>query len=353
MAAAAYPKLSLKGTEKIGLISNLSTMLSAGIPIIEAVDSVLTDTKGTQKKILETLKKDLMDGKRVYVAFADFPGCFDPITVNLIKAAEEAGTLETTLKDLKDHIQRDMEFSDRVKAALIYPIVIMVVFMLVLGVILIFVIPRISSVFKKLRVELPLPTRIMIWFSDLITKQTIPLIVGTILFFVFVVLLYKKKRTLFVRIFTGLPLISKLTKEIDLARFSRSLFLLLSSGIPITTALELSKDVIFRGQTADVIKKSREMIMSGKRFSEGLHTAKKDIPVIVIKLIEAGEKSGSLDKSMHDISEYLDYQVSNTLKNLTALLEPVMLVLVGLFVGGMMLAIIAPIYGLIGQIGGR
>lgn len=353
MTKPAYPKLTLKGSEKIGLISNLSTMLSAGIPIIEAVDSVLTDTKGSQRKILETLKKDLMEGKRVYVAFADFPGCFDPITVNLIKASEEAGNLETTLKDLKDHIQRDMEFSDRIKAALIYPVVIMTVFILVLLMILIFVIPKISTVFKKLRVELPLPTQIMIFISDVMTKQTIPMIISMVFGTIFLILLYKKKRTAFVRIFSSLPLISKLTKEIDLERFSRSLYLLLSSGIPITTALELSKDVIFRGQTAEIIRNSREMIMSGKRFSDGLRSGKGDIPVIVIKLVEAGEKSGSLDKSLRDISEYLDYQVSNTLKNLTALMEPIMLVLVGIFVGGMMLAIIAPIYGLIGQIGGR
>jgi type II secretory pathway component PulF len=349
---AAYPKLTLKGSEKIGLISNLSTMLSAGIPIIEAVDSILTDTKGSQKKILETLKQDLMDGKRVYVAFADFPGCFDPITVNLIKAAEEAGTLETTLRDLKDHIQRDMEFSDRVKSALIYPIVILFVFMAILLMILIFVIPRIASVFKKLRIQLPLPTRIMIFVSDIMTQHTLALIASLIVGFVLLILLYKKHRATFVSIFSSLPLISKLTREIDLARFSRSLFLLLSSGIPITTALELSKDVIFRGQTAQVINVSREMIMSGKRLSDGLRTGKNNIPTIVIKLVEAGEKSGSLDKSMHDISEFLDYQVSNTLKNLTAIIEPVMLVLVGFAVGGMMLTIIAPIYGLIGQIGG-
>ncbi len=286
-------------------------------------------------------------------ALSDFPAVFDPVTVNLIKASEEAGTLETTLKDLKAHIQRDMEFSDRVKSALIYPIVIMCVFVLVLGMILIFVIPRISEVFKRLRIALPLPTRIMIFMSDMVTKQTVPLLISMVIFIVTLIFLYKKNRPLVVRIFTSLPLVSKLAREIDLTRFTRSLYLLLSSGIPITTALELSKDVIFRGQTAEMVNKSREMIMSGKRFSDGLRTAKGDFPAIMVKLIEAGEKSGSLDKSLRDISEYLDYQVSNSLKNLTAIIEPVMLVVVGLFVGAMMLAIISPIYGLIGQIGGR
>jgi type II secretory pathway component PulF len=117
--------------------------------------------------------------------------------------------------------------------------------------------------------------------------------------------------------------------------------------------LELSQNVVIRPQTAAIIKKSLELITSGKRFSDGLRAGKGFIPSIMIKLIEAGEKSGSLDKSLQDISDYMDYQVSNSLKNIVALMEPIMLLLVGIFTGAMMLAIIAPIYGLIGQLGGR
>jgi type IV pilus assembly protein PilC len=350
--AKALHRISLSGSDKISLITNLSTMLSAGIPIVEALDSLLEDTKGGQKIILTTLRTDLMAGNRVYSSLAKFPAVFDVVTVNLVKAAEEAGTLETTLIDLRSHIQKEMEFIDKVKSALIYPMVIMVVFIGMMLLILIFVVPKLAGVFKKLKMDLPLPTRIMIFVSDLMVNHTLVLIIFLSGFFAFIIYMLKVKRAFLIRQLTNLPLVSELAKQIDLTRFSRNLFLLLSAGLPIATALQLSENVVIRDKTKKLIATSREMVMSGKRFSDGLKTGKGFLPTIMIKLVEAGEKSGSLDKSLQDISEFLDYQVSNSLRNLTALMEPVMLVLVGVAVGAMMMSIISPIYGLIGKIGG-
>lgn len=346
-------KISLSGGEKIELIGNLSTMLSAGIPILEAINSILEDAKGNQKKILETIHNDLMQGKQVSTSLASFPRCFDKVTVSLVKASEEAGTLEVTLKDLQDHIQKDMEFVDKIKFAMIYPALIMILFAGVLAVMLVFVVPKISSVFLRLKVELPLPTKIMIFMSDLVMKQTWLLVGGLAVFTAVVMVLYKKNKPFLFDLFYRLPLVAKLVREIDLARFSRSLFLLLSSGIPITSALDMSREVVFRKQTRQIISKSREMVMGGKKLSEGLRTGKGEIPSIVVKLVEAGEKSGSLDKAMADVSEHLNYRVSNSLKMATAIMEPVMLIVVAISVGGMMMAIIAPIYGLISQVGSR
>lgn len=351
--AKSVSHISLRGSEKISLITNLSTMLKSGIPIMEAVDSLLEDTKSNQRKILETLKTDLMQGKRVYTSLAQFPDTFDAVTVNLIKASEEAGTLETTLADLRSHIQKDMEFNDKIKGAMIYPAVIMCVFAGVMLMILIVVIPKISMVFKQMHVQLPLPTQIMISTSDFMLHRT-PYFIGLLIFvFSFILYLVKRQKKLLIRILTSLPIITNLITEIDLTRLTRNLYLLLSAGLPITSALELSRDVVVRPQMAAIIDKTREMITSGKRFSDGLRSSQKLIPSIVVKLIEAGEKSGTLDKSLLDISEFIDYQVSITLKNLTALLEPVLLVMVAVGVGGMMVAIISPIYGLVSQVGGH
>lgn len=344
---------SLSVSEKISFLSNLCTMLTAGIPILEAVDSVLEDTKGHQRLVLETIKKDLQQGKRLSISLSQFPRAFDKVTVNLIKAAEEAGTLEITLKDLREHMQKETEFADRVKFALIYPVIIVIVFFIVLMGILLFVVPKISSVFLRLRVELPLPTRILMGASNLLLHQTWYIVAGLALLLGLLYFLIHTKRQLVTNFIFSLPIISKLVRDIDLTRFSRSLYLLLSSGIPITTALELTLDVVVKDETRKLISKTREMVMAGKRFSDGFKASKGHYPAILVKLVEAGEKSGSLDKSMSDISTYLDYQVTNTLKTLTAVLEPVMLVVVGVSVGGMMLAIIAPIYGLIGKVGGR
>lgn len=346
-------KLTLGNTEKLGLIGSMATMLSAGIPILEVVNSLKEDVKGSQLIILNTMTEDLMQGKRVHQTMAKFPRVFDKVTVNVIKASEEAGTLDVTLKDLRVTLQKDIEFIDKVKSALIYPVFIVVLFVAVLFLMLIVVIPKISTVFARLRVELPLPTKILIFMSTALIEHTIELFAVTALLAAGLVVLYKQKRELVTEVFFSLPLIKELVKQIDITRFARSLHLLLSSGLPITAALELTESVVVRKSTSKIIAASRDMVYAGKSLSEGFRAAKGYIPTIMIKLMEAGEKTGSLDKSMEDISEYFDYQVTNTLKTVVALLEPIMLVVVGVAVGGMMVAIIAPMYGLISQVGGK
>ncbi len=343
--------VKLSSGDKIALISNLSTMLSAGIPILDAVNNLMEDSKGGVSKILETLRNDLTQGHQVNFTLARFPNVFDKVTVNVVKASEEAGTLDTTLKDLKASLQKQNEFNDKVKSALIYPIFIVGVFALVLVVQLVYVIPKIAQVFKNLRVPLPLPTKILIAASDFMLHSTLTFLIILAAIILVIVFLFTKKRNFMLNILYSFPGISGLVKLIDLTRFSRSLHLLLSSGISIVAALDLTQDIVVRDQTQKIIIKSKEMILSGKTFSEGLRIAKGYIPIIMIKLVETGEKTGSLDRSLQDISEYFDYQVSNTLKTLTALLEPIMLVVIGVGVGVMMISIIAPIYGLISQVG--
>lgn len=342
--------ITISGNEKISLISNLATMLGAGIPIIETVDSLLEDSKGHIKVLLETLRADLMQGKRIYTTFERFPKVFDTVTVNIIRASEEAGTLDTALNDLRINLKKDMEFNDKIRSALIYPIFIIFVFVGVMLVILIVVMPKISTVFKSLGTTLPLPTQMLIASSDFLIHNTVLASSIAIAIFGCIYFLFKTQRKFLIRSLLSFPYISKLGKEIDVARFTRSLYLLLSSGIPIGNAMQLSEAVVNKKEVLLAIQHSRQLVVSGRNLSQGFKDYKKIFPSIIIKITEAGEKSGSLDKSMQDASEYLDYQVSKTLVSVTALIEPAMLVIVGILIGGMMLAIIAPMYGLIANI---
>ncbi len=341
----------ISSNDKIALVSNMHTMLTSGIPILETVESLLEDSKGGLKKLLQTMRQDLGQGQHIYITFAKFPKVFDKVTVNIIKSAEESGTLDVALEDLKLSIRKDIEFNDKIRSALIYPVFILIVFVMVMVVILVVVVPKISTVFSHLNVVLPLPTKIMIFLSDALLNYTIPIILVIAAIAFGIVYIYQQNRILFMRMLTSLPLISLLAQQIDLTRFTRSLYLLLTAGIPITTALELTQDVVIKKNISNAIKHAKNYVYSGKKLSEGFKDSKNVIPPIMIKIIEAGERSGSLDKAMLDVSEYLDYQVSNTLKTVTALIEPIMLVGVGILVGGMMMAIIAPIYQLIGQVG--
>jgi len=344
-------RLTLSINEKILLVSNLHTMLAAGIPILEAIDSLLEDAKGNQKKLLLTMREDLGQGQRIYRTFSRFPRVFDKVTVNIIKASEEAGTLDEALKEIKENIKKEVEFNNRVRGAMIYPLFIMAVFVGVLIVILVVVVPKITTVFQRLNVPLPLPTQIMIIMSNFLMAYPIPLILAVIALFAGLSYLYRENKRVFIALITSLPLISDLARQIDLTRFTRSLYLLLTAGIPITTALELTQDVVLKREIYQVITHAKEVVLAGRKLSQALRDKKKVVPTIMIKIVEAGEHSGSLDKSLVEISEFLDYEVSNKLRTVTALMEPLLLVIVGIMVGGMMLAIIAPIYGLIGQVG--
>jgi len=345
--------LSLKNSEKLALLSNFSTMISAGIPILETIDSLLEDSKGNTRKILLVIKEDILQGNHLYSTFSKFPDVFNKVTVNVIRAAEEAGTLDVTLRDIKVQIERDMEFKDRIRSALVYPAVIFVVFIGVFLMILVVVIPKIATVFTNLKVDLPLPTRALIFLSDAILKYTIPVVIGLLIFGFLIFMLFKTQKKVILMVFYKFPLVSTLIKDIDLANFSRSMYLLLSSGITITNALELAEEVVMRPDVAKAVRHAQETVLAGRNLSQAFKDNRKLFSGLVVKIIEAGEKTGTLDKSLEDVSKQMDYRVSNSLKNITTMIEPIMLVAVGVLVGGMMLAIIAPIYGLIGQVSNK
>src|SRR3989344_1249475 len=256
--------------ERLYLISNLGTLIASGIPILEAIDSLLGESKGQTKKVLQLLKDDLNQGKTMADSFAKLPNAFDPVTVNLIKAAEEAGTLETTLKDISTSIAKDLEFSGKVKGALVYPVLVVVVLVSVIILNLFFVIPRIGRVFANLNIALPWPTRVLIIISNFTTKNTLLVIIAIIALVVLGIVIYRVKKSLFLGVFFSLPLISKLALEIDIARFTRSMALLLASGLPITEALNLAKDVVNKMEIRRVIADSRSQVTSGKNLSDGL-----------------------------------------------------------------------------------
>lgn len=271
----------------------------------------------------------------------------------MIKAAEEAGNLDVALKDIRKTILKEAEFVGKLRSALIYPFFIFLVFLVVLLVILFVVVPKIAGVFSRIKADLPLPTRIMIGLSDLLINYGIFVLIGLGLIAAGMYFLFSYKRRLIMGIFFSLPVISGVVYKVDLTRLTRSLHLLLASGIPITHALELTQEVAMKKETEQMIAKSREMVLGGKSLSVGLQAGSKKLPGMVLKLIEAGEKTGTLDKSLQEISEHLDYEVTNSLKTMTTLIEPVMLVFIGIIVGGLMLSIISPIYGLISDIGSR
>lgn len=343
--------ITITETDKLNLISNLGTMITAGISILSAVHSLSEEARGNVKIILEEIYADLLRGQQLHTTLAKFPRVFDKITINMVKAAEQSGTLDIILKDLKDQIKKDIAFSRKLKSAAVYPVIVLLIFLGVLIMILTVVIPKISTVFTQLKINIPLPTRVLIFASNAVLHQTLYVIGGISLSTAAILLIYKYQQRRIHNFLHRLPVISKLVKEIDLFRFTRNMHLMLSSGINIVTALELTIDIVRKKEIAVAITEMKSAVYAGQTLSSCLKQKRKIFPGTMIELTQAGEVTGSLDSSMHSISEYFDNQVSDTLHVLITLLEPILLVIVAVLVGAMMVAIIGPIYNMIGQIG--
>jgi type II secretory pathway component PulF len=343
----------IRSQEKLALISSLATMLAAGVPVLEAVESLLPDSKGGTRKFLEQLRSSLNEGKPISEAMAKAPRSFDPVTVNIVRAAETAGTLDETLKDVEVSMKQDMEFRDQLRASMAYPLFIFVVFLGVLLLILGFVIPRVAKVFATLRMQLPATTRAMIWVSDALLAHYRLIIILSFVGVALLVILFQLKRRAIVNLLLYLPVFRSLGREIDLARFTRSMAQLLKAGVPVGEALKLSRAVVAKKEMVAMVDHMEQAINQGKPMSDGLQASKHAVPSLMIRLIETAERSGSLEMSMQNLSEHFQTRISQRLKTIATLIEPVMIVVVGLLVGGMMLSIIAPIYNLIGKVKAR
>lgn len=343
----------LKASDRLNLITNMATMLSAGIPILEAVDTLLAESKGANKEVLTIMRKGLEQGKPISESMKAAPRAFDPVTVNIVRASEEAGTLDQALTDLQATLKKDIDFSDRIKAALIYPVFVIVVFLAVLVLILTFVIPRVSKVFEAMRVTLPPTTQAMIALSDFVLAYYIFILVFIGLLILGIILLARYRKRQVVNFLLSLPVLNTLGRQIDLARFTRTMKLQLKAGLPLSEALELSRGVVTKKEIESAIVGMKRAVDNGEPISEGLKAHKKVVPTVMVRILQTAEKTGTLEKTMQDLADYFDEQVTRTLKNISELIEPVLIVVIGLLIGGMMLSIIAPIYGLISQIGGR
>jgi type IV pilus assembly protein PilC len=343
-------RIYFKAKERLALLTDLATMLTAGIPILEAVDSLLTDAKGNTKVVLEYIRKSVSNGDPLSVALERMPQAFDPVTINLIRAAEEGGTLDQTFRDLVVSIGKDIAFTDQIRAGLVYPLFVMVIFGGIVILMLTFVLPRIAKVFSNLHVHMPLVTRVMIRASNFFLADWPFVIVGVIALAILVGVIYHTQKRALIRGLLGMPGLAKLGDRIDFSRFTRSLGLLLHAGIPLNEALILSERVVQKKQVEAIVQRMRANVGAGKPLSDGLRGIKSTMPPMMIRSIETAEQSGTLEKTMQDLAEYFATQVSANLKTITALLEPILLVVVGIMVGTLMITIIAPMYNLISQI---
>jgi len=340
----------LNGKDKLALFTDVSTMLTAGIPILEIIESLEHDVKGNTKKVMSVLRQSLIDGQPLSEGMAAFPRTFDPVNLNTMRAAEAGGTLEETLQDIVRTQKKELAFSETIRTAMIYPAFIGVVFLGIILLMLTFVIPRISQVFSSMRVDMPTVTKIMIAASNYFVANWIMVSAAAIVAGVGLAFFVRANSRTIIRILLALPGLRQLGINIDLARMTRSFALLTRAGIPLDESLSLSKRVVRKPQIIRAIEHMQRNVEAGKSLGNNLRETQNSIPPIMARSIETAETSGTLEQTLQNLAEHFDEQVAESLKAATALLEPVMIVVIGLMVGALMITIIAPIYNLISQV---
>lgn len=344
----SFGKISAK--DRSIMYREVSTMLKAGVGIAQALEITSETPNKKLKTVLGEIYRSLENGFSLSVAMSGHPKVFPDVEVGVIRAGEATGNLSKVLDDLSTTTARSAEFSSRVRGAMIYPAFIFIVMIIVGAVIMTKVIPPIKEIFSSTGGELPITTQALLAMTDFLINRWYLLIAGILGLLVFLKLFFKTKQGKEVSSFLALnfPVFGSLTRQIYLARFNRTLALLIGAGVPIIEAVDIISDgttnVIFRR----ALKGLRASLEQGSAISSSLQKSKY-FPRLMTQLLFVGQQSGDLGGSANTLAEYFETEVDGKLRTFSALIEPFIIVVLGGAVGFIIVSVLQPIYNLTGQ----
>lgn len=345
--------IKLKDSENLFILESLSTMLSSGIPITEALSSIDEDTNSKNtKEVVRSINESISSGKSLSESFGRFPESFDPVFLSIVKSGEASGKLDSVLQSASQNLKKNIQTKGDIKSALFYPAIIISVLFLVAFLVFGYSLPKVAKVFFDLHLKLPaystLVLKSALWFGD--NKVTIILILVTVVLLLYFLLKIKTIKKLFFGLLFSLPIISNIVRLRDFSSFAQTTGLLLSAGVPIINALEISKNVVvsekLRADLARVITELTE----GSSLAKSMKTSSKSFPSLLRRVISVGEESGKLDQSLSEISEYYEHKFTAIIKNLTVVIEPVLIIFIAVLVALVLVSVVLPIYQGIGTI---
>ncbi|RII25173.1 MAG: pilus assembly protein PilC [Geobacter sp.] len=331
-----------------------ATMIDSGLPLVQCLEILSSQQENpTFKAVLAKVKEDVESGSTFADALGRHPKAFDNLYVNLVAAGEVGGILDTILSRLAAYIEKAMKLTKQVKGAMVYPITIMSIAVVVVGVILIFVIPTFAKMFKDFGGDLPVPTKVVIALSAFIQKYILVMI-GAAFLIKFLFGKYyatpKGKKTIDALALKA-PIAGPIIRKVAVAKFTRTLGTMISSGVPIMDALEIVAKTAGNKIVEEAIYKVRQSISEGKTMAEPL--AESGVfPPMVVQMISVGEATGAMDTMLNKIADFYDDEVDDAVGAMTAMMEPMLMVFLGTAVGGLVVAMYLPIFKLAGAVGG-
>ncbi len=336
------------GTDLAIFTQQLATMINSGLPITQGLSILEKQTSNAVlKEAITKISQGLDAGQNMHHMLGEYPNIFNRLYISLVRAGEASGKLGEILEEMGDVLERENEFRARVKGAMIYPIIVLIVMLIVMLVMMIFVIPQLTELYEDLDVELPLPTKIFISMSDFFVANwyLIPIVtIGGILGYRW----YSSTlqgRYLIDEIKMKMPVFGKLLLHAQLTSFARTLSLLLTAGIPMLEAIDISGETLTNIHLREAAAQSGKMIEKGRSLSETFRSSEK-FPPLVAEMVAVGEQTGKVDEVLVKIAGYFENLATKATENLSAALEPIIIVILAIGVGTLVISFILPIYSL-------
>ena len=342
----------VKAREIVIFTRQFATMINAGLPLVQALDILARQTENAMlKKAVQDTLYDVEAGNTLADALSQHPKVFSQLYVNMVSAGESGGLLDTILLRLATFLEKSEQLARKVKGAMVYPAVVLGVAVIAIAILLLFVIPTFESVFASFNQTLPLPTRLVIGMSAILQGYWWAMAVGIVV----AVLIFRRwvgtatGRLRFDRFMLRVPVLGSLVRKAAIARFTRTLGTMLSSGVTILDGLEITARTAGNRVIHDAVMESRTAIAGGKSIAEPLKETEV-FPPMVTQMIHVGEETGDLDGMLSKIADFYDDEVDVAVENLLKVLEPALIVILGTVVGGMIVAMYLPIFGLVNAI---
>lgn len=350
-------KINIGFGKKVSLVDKmmftryLAVMLNAGFPFDRALYVLAEQSKNKYfKEVILEIMDVVIKGESFSSSLQKYPNIFNELYSNMVKIGEEAGNLEEILNILANQMEKDYKLLAKIRSAMIYPAIILIV-MVVIGVaMMIFIIPKFSEMFEKMSLELPLTTRMIIGLGDFLSVYwySIPIIIFILIFGMRQMRRMKAGKKTLDWISLHLPVAGPLNIKINTARTSRILSSLLSSGVPIVKSLEILSNTLTSIYYKDAISKTAREIQKGKSLKECLASYKKIYSFLLLQMVEVGEKTGKLSEILRKLAEFYEEEVDTEAKNLSSVIEPFLMVAIGIAVGIFAVSIIQPLYSMMG-----
>ena len=324
----------------------LATLVGAGFPLVTALDTLIPQTKSHSfKKLLTQIKDAIVEGSSFAGAISQYPGTFSSLYMNMVHAGETSGTLEIVLDRLADITEKQQALIIRIRSALAYPALMTAIGVMVLILLLTYIVPSITSVFSEMNQVLPAPTRLLIGVSNLSKSYGWVLLIAAFVAVPVFKTLTKttRGRYLWDKLLLSLPLTGPLTRKLAVARFARTLGSLLENGVSMLPALEIVKNIVANTLISNAIETAARDVGKGQGLYQALSTLNA-FPGLALQMIQVGEQSGELERMLNKIADVYENEVTSSVVSMTSLLEPVMILVMGVIVGFIVLSICLPIF---------